>query len=201
LLPSSSCTGKRDVGTGDELCTIMDGVGPDSDFLVWVRSEFRRERERVSEVGGGDFKRGETGQWGVVSPELVPELPFVGRGTREGSCGDAGESWGTMVPESARWMAAAEGTVAPAPARLGPLFGLTSVLLLRERRPDLGLGPGWRCDWRLGDVSRDDIGEFVVDGPLSAFCRGARDGLSGPAAAAVGGGARFVEGSCVGAMG
>lgn len=80
-------------------------------------------------------------------------------------------------------MAAAEGTVVLGPARLGPLFGLTSALLLRDRRPDLGGGPdeaALRWGGRAGDVSREDSGELAVDGepdtfneraPLSVWCR------------------------------
>lgn len=37
----------------------------------WERSELRRERLLA---GGGDLRRGETGQWGVLSPELVDLL-------------------------------------------------------------------------------------------------------------------------------
>lgn len=66
----------RDEGAGDELKTTMEGVDEVSGFFCWVRSEFRRDRERASDVGGGDFNRGETGQWGVLSPELVPDMDF-----------------------------------------------------------------------------------------------------------------------------
>lgn len=43
------------------------------------------------------------------------------------------------MADSARCRAAAEGTVVLAAATLGPRLGLTSVLLLREARPALGL--------------------------------------------------------------
>jgi hypothetical protein len=157
---------------------MMEGVKGESGFLDWVRSEFRRDRERVS-VGGGDFKRGEMGQWGVLSPELDPDDPFTGRGSRGASCVDVGGSGGVLAEDSARWMAAAEGMVALEPAKLGPLLGLTSVLLLRDRSPDLGSatgGPGWRCDGRVGDVSREDMGELWADTeralevPLRVLC-------------------------------
>jgi hypothetical protein len=111
LLAPSSLTGLRDVGAGDELWTTMAGVDEISGFLSWVRSEFRRDRERVSELGGGDFSRGVVGQWGVLSPELVPDVDLSGLGTLEGSCVAAGGSWGMFAEDSARWMAAAEGTV------------------------------------------------------------------------------------------
>lgn len=82
---SSSGTGNLDAGAGDELWTTMAGVDAVSGRLDKARREFRRERERVS-VGGGDFKRGETGQWGVLSPELEAEAVFwTARGTRDGS--------------------------------------------------------------------------------------------------------------------
>ena len=81
-----------------------------------------------------------------------------------------------------------------------PLFGETSVLLLRERSPDLGRvpeEPAWRCDGRAGDVSREDMGEATFDGepdtfnervPLSVFGRmGAMDALSDAEADADGG--------------
>lgn len=214
LFGPSSLTGMRDAGAGDELWTTMAGVDEDSCFLGWVRSEFRRDRERVSEVGGGDFNRGEMGQWGVVSPELDPDDAFRGRGTLEGSWDDAGGSWGMLAEDSARWMAAAEGTVVLGPARLGPLFGETSVLLLRERRPDLGRvpeEPAWRCDGRAGEVSREDCGELAFDGepdtfreraPFRLWCRigavGAVGALSDAGAGAgAGGGARCVEDSRV----
>jgi hypothetical protein len=71
-----------------------------------------------------------------------------------------------FADDRARWMAAAEGIVALGAGKLGPLFGLTSVLLLRDRRPDLGSGPdvALRTGGRAGEVSREDSGEAVVDG-------------------------------------
>jgi len=95
-------------------------------------------------------------------------------------------------------MAAADGTVVPGPARPDPLFGLTSVLLLRESRADLGRGgpeEGAVIRWgrRAGEVSRDDMGEPAVDGepdtfsertPLSVWCRVGTGPLSEEDAAA-----------------
>jgi hypothetical protein len=68
-------------------------------------------------------------------------------------------------------MAAAEGTVALGPARLGPLLGLTSALFLRDRRSDLASGPepALRLGGRAGDVSREDCGEAAVDGEPATF--------------------------------
>jgi hypothetical protein len=70
----------------------------------------------VPEVGGGDFKRGDTGQWGVLSPEFVPGI-LEGLGTLEGSWVEEGAGGSCMLAaERARWMDAALGTVLPAPA-------------------------------------------------------------------------------------
>lgn len=204
LVTVSSLTGMRVDGAGDELWTTMAGVEVEatSGLLCWLRSEFRLERERVSWVGGGDLRRGETGQWGAGSPEAVPDGALRGRGTREASwAAVAGGSWGMLAVDRARCIEAAEGTVVLEPGRLGPLLGLTSVLLLRERRADLGRGPAAaaaaaavvaaavRCGGRAGECSRDDSGEFVAEGspdrlseraPLSEWWRmGAVDESSG----------------------
>lgn len=147
----------------------------------------------------------------MFSPEFVPDVDFKGRGTRAGSCVDAGGRLGIFADDRARCMAAAEGTVVLEPARLGPLLGLTSVLLLRERSVDLGRGPDggcWRWGGRAGDVSREDMGEFAVDGepeafserePLRAWCR--MEGIGPLSDAEAGGRARFVEDSVVDAIG
>jgi hypothetical protein len=181
LFALSSLTGIRDGGIGDELCTTMDGVEKVSCFFCCcgVRSVFVVERERASFAGGGDLKRGEMGQWGVVSPELGFEGVLVDDlGTRcEESCGAAGGSEGMLVDDRARWMEAAEGMVVPDPARLGPRLGLPSVLLLRDSRPDLGRTPDepvlllvlllwllvWRIRGRAGECSRDDSGDGFFD--------------------------------------
>jgi hypothetical protein len=63
-----------------------------SGFLIWLRKELAREREpeRPSDPGGGgDLRRGEMGQWGVLSPELEPEVGFTGRGALMVSAEDA----------------------------------------------------------------------------------------------------------------
>lgn len=94
LFPPSSLSGTREAGAGDELCTTMAGVlgvEDDSGFLPCVRMESRRElrrdRERVSGFGGGLFRRGETGQWGVLSPEvLFPDADLSGRAALGVSC-------------------------------------------------------------------------------------------------------------------
>lgn len=107
------------------------------------------------------------------------------------------------MDDRARCIAAAEGTVVPGPARLGPLLGLTSVLLFLDLSPDFGSGPDGPCCLNgglAGELSLEDMGEFAVDGepemardrgPLSAWgliCAG------GPFSDAdVGGCALFVE--------
>jgi hypothetical protein len=50
-----------------------------------------REPERPSVPGGGgDLRRGEMGQWGVLSPEVVEEdVDFKGRGALMVSAEDA----------------------------------------------------------------------------------------------------------------
>lgn len=214
LAALSSRTGMRDAGPGDELCTTIAGVEAASGFLCWARSESLRERDRASWAGGGDLRRGEMGQWGVLSPELDPEAALTGLGTREGSCDNAaGASWGMFADDRARWMAAAEGTVAGGPGRLGPLFGLTSVLLLRDRRPALGSGPdtALRAGGRDGEVSREDNGEAAVDGepdtlseraPLSVWDRSGADpdALSAAAGACADAGAGAFEAAAAGVV-
>lgn len=77
---------------------------------------------------------------------------------------------------------------------LGPRLGLTSVLLLRERRPDWVLAPDpggavLRCRLRDGEASREFSAEFAGDGEpdtLSERSR-ARDW-------------RRIEGICVAAL-
>ena len=107
----------------------------------------------------------------MLSPELDAEPALTGLGTREGSWDGAAGSWGMFTDDRARWMEAAEGTVALGPGRLGPLLGLTSVLLLRDRRSDLAPGPKdvLRLGGRAGEVSREDCGEAVVDGEPDTF--------------------------------
>lgn len=68
----------RDTDAGEELWTTIAGVDCASGFLIWFRIEFARERELERPSGGGDRRRGEMGQRGVLSPELGPELGFVG---------------------------------------------------------------------------------------------------------------------------
>jgi hypothetical protein len=92
LAAESSLTGIREAGCGDELWTTIAGVDCTSGFLIWLRSELAREREpeRPSEPGGGgERRRGEMGQWGVLSPELVAEEGFTGRGALMVSTDDA----------------------------------------------------------------------------------------------------------------
>jgi hypothetical protein len=49
-----------------------------------------REPERPSVPGGGgDLRRGEMGQWGVLSPEVDEDVGFEGRGALMVSAEDA----------------------------------------------------------------------------------------------------------------
>lgn len=141
LAGASSRTEKRESEAGEELCTTMAGVDWPSGFLIWERRELVRERERRSSPGGGDLRRGEMGQWGVLSPELELVVPLTGRGALIESAGAVGGSSGMLVADRARWMAAAEGVLVLKAARLAALLGLTSVLLLRERKPGLPFVP------------------------------------------------------------
>lgn len=136
------------------------------------------------------------GQWGVESPELEPEDVFCGRGGRTVSVEDVGVSSGMLVEERARWREAAEGVLALDPARLGARLGLMSVLLLRERKPDLLVvpaGPVVRWGGRAGEASREESGEvaevgeadlFNARAPASTWCR---VGAAGPLSAAAAG--------------
>lgn len=185
-----------------------------SGFLSWARREFARDRERPSSLGGGDRRRGEMGQWGVESPELEPEAVLCGRGGLTVSVEDVGVSSGMLVDDRARWREAAEGVLALDPARLGARLGLMSVLLLRERKPDLVVVAATapvRWGGRAGDASREDSGEVAEDGepdffsarvPASAWCRAEAAGpLSEAAADVVGSLAVGVSAAGVGAAG
>lgn len=102
---TSSLTGIReaDAGEGDECWTTIEGVDATSGFLACVRNELRREREcERASGGGGDLMRGETGQWGVLSPETMAEGDFKGRGALIESEFRLGGSWGMLADERAR---------------------------------------------------------------------------------------------------
>jgi hypothetical protein len=137
---SLSLTGMREAGAGDELWTTIAGVEWASGFLIWLRSEFAREREPERPSGpdgGGERRRGEMGQRGVESPELEPDAVFESADGLTVSADEAEDvvvSCGMLVADSARWMAAAEGELLEL-AELAPRLGLTSVLWVRERRP------------------------------------------------------------------
>lgn len=157
-LAGSSSFGKRESEAGEELWTTIEGVDWPSGFRICARREFARERERPSSPGGGDLSRGEMGQWGVVSPELDLDVGFEGRCALTVSVDDVGVSSGMLVDDRAR---CTDGVVEL--ARLGPRLGLTSVLHLHERKPDLASVPeavAARC-WcgRAGDASREDSGD------------------------------------------
>ena len=137
-LAGASSFGKRESEAGEELCTTMEGVGWASGFLICARRELARERERPSSPGGGDLRRGEMGQWGTLSPELDLDVGFDGRGALTVSVEDVGVSSGMLVDDNARCTEAAGG---PGVVKLDPRLGLTSMLLLRERKPDRAVVP------------------------------------------------------------
>lgn len=171
---TSSFTGTREFGAGDgeECWTIIEGVDATSGFLGCARRELRRDLERAS-GGGGDLRRGETGHWGVLSPEASAAGDFKARGALIESVVEVGGSCGMFSLERARCIAAAEG-----PEELvlgGPRLGLTSVLLFRERRPLRARGPGGaaaavRCRLRAGEASRELMAELAGDGEPDALC-------------------------------
>ena len=119
----------------------------------------------------------------MLSPELEADVDLTGRGTLVVSEEEASGSSGTFDADRARLMAAAEGVLVLEPARLGPLLGLTSVLLLRERKPVLEFVPGGAAErWfaGAGDASRDESGELADEegpdtlrerAPASCGCR------------------------------
>ena len=126
-----------------------------------------RERERPSSPGGGDLRRGERGQWGVVSPEFDFEDGLEGRGARTVSVDEVGVSSGMLVEDRARctvgeaWPGAAAAVVEL--DRLEPRLGLASALLLRVLKEGLAVVPApdgvaLRLCGR-GEASRDDSGE------------------------------------------
>ena len=134
---TSSLTGKRETEAGDELWTTIAGVDWASGFLICERSELVRERERPSSPGGGDLRRGERGQWGVVSPEFGFDDGLEARVARTVSVDDVGVSSGMLVEERARCTPGATAEL----DRLEPRLGLASALLLRERKPGRTLAP------------------------------------------------------------
>ena len=91
----------------------MAGVDWVSGFLICERREF--VRERLPSPGGGDLRRGETGQWGDVSPEWKPVDDLSGRGALTVSVDDMGVSSGMLADDSARWSEVAEGAFVTEP--------------------------------------------------------------------------------------
>lgn len=94
-----------DVGVA--FCTTI--FGGTASFLFCARSE-----SLLLADGGGDLSLGLTGHEGVVASlgVFVLEPPRAGRAMRDaGSTAGAGCSCGAVAAESARWMAAAEGTL------------------------------------------------------------------------------------------
>lgn len=197
LAGASSRTGKRACDAGEELWTTMAGVDWASGFLIWERSELARERERPSSLGGGDRRRGEMGQWGVESPAAEAEVDLGGRGGRTVSVEDVGVSSGMLVADRARWIEAAEGVLALEAAglgtRLGTRLGLTSALVLRERKPDLAAfagGAAGRWGGRAGEASREESGDVADEGEPDTLSErapssgGLRRGAGAPSAGA-----------------
>lgn len=83
-----------------------------------------------------------------------------------------------LVAERARWRETAEGILEVEAARLGCRLGLTSVLLLRERKPGLVFVPGVaavRWGGRAGEASREDSGEVAEEGEPETLSERAPD--------------------------
>lgn len=93
---------------------------------LWLRFEFLRD---LTVVGGGDLRRGDCGQTGVVSPEATAgRCCIFGSFDTASVTGPPGCSCGTFVAERARWMAAAERTVPLGVGNCGGRCGLVSWL-------------------------------------------------------------------------
>ena len=88
---------------------------------------------------------------------------------------DEEEVWarsGMLVADKARWIEVGEGVLALAAARIEVRLGLTSLLLLRERKPgrEVGLGgAAGRWGRRAGEASREDSGDVAAAGEAGAF--------------------------------
>jgi hypothetical protein len=158
-------------------------------FFCCSRREFLREPL----CDESDLSRGEMGHCcalaaprcdsssaGVAPPFTPIARGACARGSFEGGSADGvvtvvGCSCGVLLAAySARWIAAAEGTVAVAPPeRPGGRCGDTSWEGLRE--PELPLLSveatrwGWRCEARAGDESREERGEAKAEGEPDAL--------------------------------
>lgn len=113
------------VAVGVDRCTTMLGVVEVVGFVVLVgMRELCRDGPVV--VGEGDLTLGDRGHCGVFSPDVVPcDLcgccGFALESVRASGC-----SCGVLDAESARCIAAAEGTDVPVAGALGRRCGLTS---------------------------------------------------------------------------
>lgn len=126
------------LGAGVEAAAASSGLLPAIEAMPGCR-EFDRED------GGGLFNRGEAGHCGVVSPDTDPALfwpPRAGSFDTASVTAPPAESDGTLLADSARWMAAAEGCV---------------------EKDWLARGPG-RLSLRTGEVLREDLGLAAADG-------------------------------------
>jgi hypothetical protein len=179
VVPWAVCDGVAPLGVAP--CTLILGNTTGADVFVGVEAdpdssaffpaaiELRLVCLEVTRVaGGGLFNRGEAGHCGVVSPEAGPAL-FAP--AREGSFDTASvtappvpaESCGTLLAESARCIAAAEGC--------DELDWLDRVL-----RPSLRMGDGFRevlglevedCEEEVGSIEAEcclrNVGARVED--------------------------------------
>lgn len=102
-----------------ELCTTTLGAA----VPLWLKFEFRRER---TAVGGGERRRGDCGHVGVVSPEPMAVRCCILGSFETASVTGPPWSWGTLVADKARCMAAAEGTVPAVADKAGGRCGLLS---------------------------------------------------------------------------
>lgn len=166
--PCAVCGGVAPLGVAP--CTLILGNTTGADGFVGVEADpesstfFPATEARLAcleatrVAGGGLFNRGEVGHCGVVSPEAGPAL-FAP--TREGSFDTASdtappapaESCGTLLAESARCIAAADGC---------------DELELLDRAPG-------RPSLRMGDGLREVLGLEVEDceeevGSIEAEC-------------------------------
>lgn len=88
---------------GVVICTLMLGTGAGSGFLLCIADP----RLELAD-GGGDFSRGDIGHCGVLSPDPPPVL--CARGNFDTASDTDPCNCGTLAADSARWIAAAEGT-------------------------------------------------------------------------------------------
>lgn len=107
--------------------------------------------------GGGDLSLGDIGHCGDESPCFEGMLlDLLGRGKSAGGSAKGGGNCGLFTLERFRRSATAEG--------VGARFGLSSWLFLRDRETDLDAAAEFMdLRGRMGEVSRDEVTEFVDD--------------------------------------